>query len=186
MQDLSSAFVVTQSPSEPAIDLGLVKAHLRVTHAMEDAIIATYLRAAVARFERATGLVLLPTVYTLYLDRFPPGSTALEIPRGPLRSVASVTWYAVDDTATVIDAGDYQVDTARGRIVLKQGACWPTALRTVQGVAIQLTLGLAASAAALDADVQRVLLELAAWYFRRPGVEPPDSLLAPLAPVRLA
>ncbi|HEY0266837.1 MAG TPA: head-tail connector protein, partial [Rhizomicrobium sp.] len=89
-------------PAIEPVSLDQAKAWLRVeSGGDEDALIAALIPAARARAEWHTGRAFVTQHWTLWLDSVGDGCIALPLP--PLVGVESVTLYAADDTATVLD-----------------------------------------------------------------------------------
>jgi uncharacterized phiE125 gp8 family phage protein len=171
-------------PAAEPVSLAEAKAHLKMDAADDDALIATLIAAARARAEWHTGRAFVTQGWTLWLDRW-PGDGCVEIPLPPLQGVASVTHYACDDSATVLDAGDYQVaQGAPARVVLKSAAS-PANLRAADAVAIAFTAGYG-NAAAVPALVRQAILQIVAGLYAHRGDDglPPDAL-ALLEPYRI-
>ena len=127
-------------PAAEPVTLDDAKAHLKVDTTDDDALITSLISAARARAEWHTGRAFVTQSWTLWLDGWPG---IIEIPLPPLQSVASVTAFALDDSATVLDAATYQVDTASSpaRLTLKPNASPPVALRRINAIAIAFTAG---------------------------------------------
>lgn len=102
----------------------------------------------------------------------------------PLQSVTSVTLYAPDDAATVLDGGDYTVDPAGSRLLLKT---LPQNLRAVNAVAVAFTAGYGAADAVPAPIAQAILQIISALYEHRGGdaAPTPETALALLAPYRI-
>ena len=58
-------------PAVEPVTLADMKAHLRVTHDSEDAMIASLIKAAREELEQAAGLALISQGWRLYLDCWP-------------------------------------------------------------------------------------------------------------------
>ena len=54
---------------------------------------------------------------------------SLELPKGPVQSITSVTTYALDNSSSVFDPSNYFLDVARARLVLNLGCIWPPDMR---------------------------------------------------------
>jgi uncharacterized phiE125 gp8 family phage protein len=166
------------------VTLDEAKAHLRVDTADDDALITALISAARARAEWHTGRAFVTQSWTLWLDGWPG---IIEIPLPPLQSVASVTAYALDDSATVLDAATYQVDTASSpaRLTLKPNASPPVALRRINAVAIAFTAGYGDAGSDVPAPVREAILKIAANFYVNRGdaaAVTPAEALALLAP----
>lgn len=167
-------------PATEPVSLDQAKAWLRVeSGGDEDALIAALIPAARARAEWHTGQAFVTQGWTLWLD----GTRGIiDVPLAPLQSVASVTLYAPDGSATVLDAGDYAV--AGQSVIL---ATPPFALRARNGIAVAFTAGYG-DADAVPAPLCAAILQIvSALYEHRGGdaVPIPDNALALLAPYRL-
>jgi uncharacterized phiE125 gp8 family phage protein len=94
----------------------------------EDAYIAGLITAARDYVENVTGRALVTQTWDVFFDRWPWGD-AITLPKAPLQSVTSLTYYDTDRTAATLTEGtEFTVDTdsAPGRIVLENGEIWPT------------------------------------------------------------
>jgi uncharacterized phiE125 gp8 family phage protein len=179
---------LTTAPAAEPVTLDAAKAHLRVDTADDDALITSLVAAARARAEWHTGRAFVTQSWTLWLDRWPCDSI-IEIPLPPLQSVSSVTAYAPDNTATVLDAATYQVDlvASPARLALKPNASPPAALRALNAVAIAFTAGYG-DASDVPAPIQQAILTIVAALYAHRGdeaVELPQEALALLAPYRM-
>lgn len=179
---------LTTAPAAEPVTLDAAKAQLRVDTTDDDALITSLIAAARARAEWHTGRAFVTQSWTLWLDAWPCNGI-IEIPLPPLQSVASVTAYALDDSATVLDAAMYQVDTAASpaRLALKPDASPPVALRALNAIAIAFTAGYA-DASDVPAPIQQAILMIAAALYAHRGdeaMELPQEALALLAPYRV-
>lgn len=116
--------VVTPPAVEPVVPSDL-RAHCRVD---DDPTYLIGLETACREvFEDLTRLTLVNTVYTASYDHFPHCGGGLVIPKRPLVSVSSVTYYDEAGTQQTLDASTYLVDSAGlwGRVVPS-----PTAMQT--------------------------------------------------------
>ena len=178
--------LTTPSAVEP-VTLDEAKAHLRVDTADDDALITALISAARARAEWHTGRAFVTQSWTLWLDGWPG---IIEIPLPPLQSVASVTAYALDDSATVLDAATYQVDTASSpaRLTLKPNAAPPAALRRINAIAVAFTAGYGDAGSDVPAPVREAILKIVANFYVNRGdaaAVTPAEALALLAPYRI-
>jgi uncharacterized phiE125 gp8 family phage protein len=168
-------------PAAEPVTLAQAKAWLRVeSGADEDELIAALIPAARTRAEWHTGRAFVTQGWTLWLDRAGP---CIEIPLSPLQAVTSVTLHAPDDAATVLAGGDYTVDLAGSRLLLK---ALPFNLRPINGVAIAFTAGYG-GADDVPAPIVQAILQIAAALYEHRGGEPaptPDNALGLLAPYR--
>ena len=179
---------LTTPPSVEPVTLDQAKAHLKVDTTDDDALITSLISAARARAEWHTGRAFVTQSWTLWLDAWPCNGI-VEIPLPPLQSVASVTAYALDDSATVLDAATYQVDIASSpaRLVLKPNASPPVTLRRINAIAIAFTAGYG-DASDVPAPVCEAILKIVANFYVNRGdaaAVTPAEALALLAPYRM-
>lgn len=132
--------LVTPPSAEP-LTLADAKAHLRVEHTAEDALIEGYISAARARCEEYQRRAYLTQTWELTLDGFPYG--AIRLPRPPLQSVESVTYRDADGVMRTMDPDAYRVDTDGdvGEISLAPGASWPPARSGTGAVRVRFVAG---------------------------------------------
>jgi len=180
---------LTTPPATEPISLSDAKAHLKIDTTDDDTLITAMIAAARARAEWHTGRALISQGWTLHLDGW-PANRIVEIPLPPLQSVTSVTLYARDDSATVLDASRYVVDTASapGRLALKPDTAPPANLRTVNAIAIAFTAGYGDAASNVPPLLKEAILELLAFLYENRGEAPaelPLDCLALLAPYRV-
>jgi uncharacterized phiE125 gp8 family phage protein len=172
-------------PAAEPVTLSQAKAWLRVESGDdEDALITSLIGAARARAEWHTGRAFITQGWTLWLDR---ASVLAEIPLPPLQAVSAVTLYMQDDSARVLDPGQYRVDTVSdpGRVALKPDI--RAGLRGLNALSIAFTAGYGDAADVPAPIAQAILQILASLYEHRGGdkAPTPDSALALLAPYRM-
>lgn len=180
--------LITPPAAEP-VTLADAKLHLKVDTSDDDALITRLITAARARAEWHTGRALNTQGWILWLDGWPPCSV-LEIPLPPLQSVSSVTVYAPDDSATVLDPATYQVDraSAPARLTLKATVLPPINLPAIDAVAAAFAAGYGDDATDVPAGFRAAILELIAFLYEHRGEAPaelPLDALALLAPFRV-
>lgn len=176
----------------------LVEGSAGLPDAQADALIAE----ARELIEEFTGLALISQEWRLALDHWPAGRElwwdgvrqgaiselhaphslrAVELPRYPLQSVDSVTVYdEAGNSAAVVLAATFVVDPYRkpGRVVLRDGATWPIAMRAANAIEIVYTAGYGATASAVPAILRRAVKQVAAYLYTRTGDDctPEDAL----------
>jgi uncharacterized phiE125 gp8 family phage protein len=183
------SIILTTPPATEPVTLDDAKAHLKVDVTDDDALITSLISAARARAEWHTGRAFVTQSWTLWLDGWPCNGI-VEIPLPPLQSVASVTAYALDDTATILDAAAYHVDTASSpaRLTLKLNASPPVNLRRINAIAITFTAGYGDAGGDVPAPVREAILKMIANFYVNRGdaaAVTPAEALALLAPYRL-
>jgi uncharacterized phiE125 gp8 family phage protein len=116
------AIVIT--PPAPVVTLDEAKAHLRVTHDLEDDLIHAYVAAATAHIDgpdgwlgRAIGVQTLEARTDVFRD-------AMRLPYGPVIEVQSVKYLDAEGTEITILATEYEV---RGWLLGSAfGKRWPS------------------------------------------------------------
>jgi len=155
-------------PNSEPVSLAEGKEYLRLTDTDNDALVDAILQAVRERAEEWLSRALVTQTWVLWQDRIAgrgwtdflddawtdrprsvpeiPGR-ALSLPRPPLVSVNFIKTYDKANIGTVFDAANYFVDTvsAPGRIVLNEGAVWPTGLRPANAVEIEFVAGYGAA-----------------------------------------
>lgn len=102
---------------------------------------------------------------------------AIELARPPLVSVDSIVYYTDgSDTPATFASSNYQVSTIgyKGRVMLRTGSVWPSALRPMDSIVITYTAGYG-SASDVPMAIKEAILEWAAhWYENREGQQAPN------------
>ncbi len=159
------------APEEP-VALEEAKLHVRQDLDADDELIEELIVAARERAEDLTERTLVPQTWELVLDSFPE-EAELELPRHPLREVASIKYYDPAGGEHELAEASYLLDTASepGRVVLAADASWPAiALRASEAVVVQYEAGYD-DPAAIPRGI-KVLIKgiLAHWYKHREAV----------------
>jgi uncharacterized phiE125 gp8 family phage protein len=181
--------LITPPASEP-VSLDEAKAHLRVDHDDEDALIARLVRTARETAERHTGRAFITQGWRLWRDCW-PASRTLEIPRPPLIAVSAVTAYGRSGAEIAVSSDAYIVDSASvpGRLVLKETASLPVDLAEANAISVAFQAGYGANAADVPAAIRNAILSLVAHLYEARGnapAEPPAQVSALLAPFRVS
>lgn len=117
---------------EAILPLTDCKAHLRVSHDSEDALIGSLRNAAIGHVERVSGVALASGQWRWALPRF---TSRIELPIGPVTAVDAVTYLDADGaTQTYADAR-----LIEGQVYPASGGSWPAAY---DSVAVEFTAGL--------------------------------------------
>ena len=116
--------VITPADVE-LLDLGELKAHLRVTHSEEDSYITALGGAATAQAERHLARTILPTRLRLTLDGV-PASGVIELPCPPVRNLVQVR-ALVNGIWTTSPTANYRLDadSVPARVVPVMNQQWP-------------------------------------------------------------
>ena len=186
------ALVPTAGPAAEPVTVADVKAHLRVDHAHEDALIASLIVTSRLQIEAALGLALITQSWTWRLDAWPADGT-LELPLRPVQSIEAVRITGTDASVETLAADRYLLDGASlPPRLIPTGGTWPRPGAVAEGIEIAFTAGYGSAADAVPAPIRHALLMLVAhWYENRePGgaghAAPriPDAVSALLMPYR--
>lgn len=210
---MSGLVCVTPPAAEP-VSVADAKAHLRLDTDDEAGLLALLIAGAREVAETVTERALVTQTWRMSLDswcerdgwreRAEPclaplagrvsGRIAIELPKPPLVSVASVTTYGEAGVGAVWEPAAYFVDRAGapGRIVRLRGAPWPVPGRPAGGIEIVFTAGYGGPEAVPAALRQAILLLVAHWFENREPAPPrtigapiPASVYGLLAPFRV-
>jgi uncharacterized phiE125 gp8 family phage protein len=156
---MSGLTVVTKPQDEP-LGLTEVKEFLRLDEQVDDNFVRAFIIAAREWCENYTGRSFINRTLKLSLDGVSEADTPLwegfktgydrtyyknfiELPSSPVSSVTSIKYFDDSDTESTWDSSNYYVDTARDipRIILRDGATFPSDLRKANGIEITYVAG---------------------------------------------
>jgi len=165
----ASVSIVTPAASHPLL-LDDVKLFLRIDASDEDSLLSMLLSAATEYVEGHVGQALITQTRKLTLDKFPADWTDwIRLPYPPLSSVSSVKYY-YDETLTIWDSANYEVDTddTPGRIRPSCGNTWPSTDDRLGAVEITYVCGYGASYTSVPNTLRVALMQLVHdWYTDR-------------------
>jgi uncharacterized phiE125 gp8 family phage protein len=192
---MAGLVVVTPPASEPITVSDLIT-HLRLDADTDETEMEAYIQLAREWCENYTGRAFVNRTLRLSLDGLSDVDDALwegwkigpdmtlkkrdiKLPKPPLVSVTSVTTYDDADVPVVFSAASYYVDNAAepGRVVLRTGSTWPTALRVGNAVEIVYVAGYGA-ATSVPAPIKFALKAVAAWIYENRGEQSYERLPA--------
>ncbi len=188
------ALILTTPPTGEPISLAEAKAHLRLTINDDDTYISTLIIAARRAVESRYGINVLQQSWAMFADAW-PADGIFHLPLWPVLSVESLTSYADDDTASVIDPAHYYLDQATRppRLALRVGRVFAPPGRKINGLKLSFTTGFGATPSQIPQEIKQALLAVVAdWYQHRGdeqgGTLPPAALelLSAYRNVRLA
>jgi uncharacterized phiE125 gp8 family phage protein len=146
------------------LTLAETKAHLRVDHDSEDALIQTYISASRGAAEAATGRAITVAQYRLVLPGFPEGPIDLTFP--PLVSIQSLKYFNPLGQQITMAAQDYLLDsvTEPARLSPLPGLDWPEVQERINAIEVNFTAGYSQ----VPADIKAwMLLAVTELYERR-------------------
>lgn len=139
------ALQLVTAPATPPVSRDMVKAHLKVEHTDDDALIDAYIAAETAYAEDFMGRALVAQTWDFYLDAFPVSTAPqiVELPLAEVISVEDVFYLDADGSEQTMGVGIYDVDLASqpARLSLTANASWPTIYAGNNAVRVRLTAG---------------------------------------------
>ena len=194
---------LTKAPSVEPITLAEAKSFLRIDTTDEDSLINTLISSARSMCEEFTQRAFIKQTWDLWLDRFPFGKSEkvwegvlqahrnilneetrnITIPRPPLLSVIHLQTYDDANVATTFTANDYVVDNVSqpGRIILENGATWPTDLRSGHAINVQFQAGYGGQASKVPAQIRHAILLTTAKLYECRGDQCEEADMPKLA-----
>lgn len=154
---------------DAALPVEAFKAHLRLGSGfgpddVQDAVIRSFLRAAMAAIETRTGKALMARMFTLtrsdWADRM-----GQVLPIAPVQAVVSVTVVDADDGETLVEAAAYRLERDSQCPQLRPKGGLLAAVPTGGQVRVRFEAGLGFDWASVPADMQQAVLMLAAHYY---------------------
>ena len=207
---MSGLKVVTGPSIEPISRLE-ARDHLRLDEDLDDAQVRAYIKAARVWAENYTGRAFISRSMQYYLngligyddplwEGFKDGPyievklRQIAIPISPVISVSSINYYSDTDVATEWPVENYYVDTVSdvAKIVLRDGASYPSNLRNANGIEVNFTAGYGASPNDVPEDIRVAILQYMTFLYehrgdfeRFPAPTPPAILRTLLNPYRV-
>lgn len=106
----------TAEPASEPITVTELKTHLKIDWADEDDYLSALIQAAREMCEAYTNVSFFTQTYTVDLDDFP--NHPINLYKGPIQSITSVTYYDVDNAEQTLSTANYWADLKKlpGRI----------------------------------------------------------------------
>lgn len=154
------------TPASEPVTTAEAKVHLRVEHAADDGYIAELITAARELVEAQYDRTLVTTTITVTLPGFFCDGGPLRLPRGPLRSVTSISYLDSAGDVVTLDPARYRVDATAdpGTVTPAWGHAWPVARPIEAAVTVVYSAGYGAAADVPRRARQAVLMLVAHWY----------------------
>ncbi len=146
---------IITSPSVEPVSVAELKIWARIddpldsaTKTANDALLAAMISSAREQAETFTRRSFLTTVLELSRSGFPLDGGALELPRPPLASVASVTYTDLEDVSQTVQSSDYSIEILSDSLpaILVPDTVWPIAKYAQAAVRVRYTAGWPAAA----------------------------------------
>ena len=174
---------VTAHPAEEPVTLAEAKLHCRVDVDADDNLISSLITVARQYCETFTGRAFVTQTIQYDLPSW-PSRRAIFLPRPPVQSVSSVTWWDTEGNDTTLTAGtDYLVDTAPqpALVLLPNGEQWPTErLYPVHPIRVEYIAGYGDASTVPEYLKSAIKLCVGNWYENREEVLPAGHKELPL------
>lgn len=170
------ALVQTQAPAAEPVLLADAKLFLRVDDDMDadDTLIELLIGAARRYGETLTGRSFITQQWRLVEDCFPGCNGYLELERGTVQSVQSVTYLDMGNVWQTVDPQTYVADLASvpARIGPVFGQIWPIPMPQMASVRVDYTAGYGTAGTAVPAGIRQwILLRVSTLYEHREEAE---------------
>jgi uncharacterized phiE125 gp8 family phage protein len=163
-----SSLVLYSAPGLEPVSVEEAKLHLRLQIDDDNAALGRLIAAARQYLEGICWRAFIHQTWDLYLDEFPDED--IELAKGTLSSVTSITYVDDDGNTQTLATTEYLVDAKRepGRIALAYGKSWPSTREQYNAVAVRFVVGYGALASSVpDAIKQAILILVADLYGNR-------------------
>jgi uncharacterized phiE125 gp8 family phage protein len=171
-----AGLVLVTPPAIEPVALDDLKDGLYISDPSQDELVTFYGVGArqVIEGDRYPGLdiALLTQTWDVFLDGFPSGVSEIVIPKPPLQTVTSVSWFDIANNETILDASTYYVDnTTKSGEGVSPARIWPTpgwpgeALRPVNGVKVRIVAGFGATVDKVPAGLKIAIQMLTGTFW---------------------
>lgn len=155
------------APAAPAVSLIEAKAHLRLTDAIDDAMVTAMIGAATEAAEHATGRAMMAQTWEAGFDVF---GLSLALTRVPVVSIASLTYIDAAGALQTLSPEAYsllQDDCGYARILPAYGVSWPAVRGDADGIKVRYVAGYADAASVPQSVKSWILLQVGAMFENR-------------------
>jgi len=182
-------------PAGLPVSLAEAKQHLRVEHAVDDALINALIEAATSHLDGWAGILgrcLINQVWAVQLPGF-AGQDYLRLPF-PDVSAAAISYRDAAGASQALPSGETLLvnDSLGGALWLVADAAWPVTARRPDAVTVTFTAGYGADAAAVPAPIRTAILLIVGDLYKNREAQVPERmrdnpfLAMTLAPYRRA
>lgn len=156
------------APSVEPVALAAVKAHLRVDHDLDDALIGSYISAAREQAENILQRTLISSQWRATFPKFL--NDGLPLRKADVMSVESVQYVDSAGTIQTLAPSDYRVIKSRAPALLRPGfnKNFPNTYSDPEAVIVTYTAGYGAAADAVPAPIKQwIMLRVGDLYENR-------------------
>lgn len=161
------ALVVVTAPTVEPITLAEARAQCRITHGMDDGLLAGLILEAREWAHSCTRRVLCETTYDYYLHDF---ERVIRLPVGPVSAITSIQYYDTLNALQTLPEAQYDADlrSLAPMIYQASGYEWPDVYDRTNAVVVRFVAGYADHHPDLLQARQAMLLYIEASYDRDP------------------
>lgn len=189
MKQKARSQTLVTPPAEQLVALDDLKRFAKIDHDEEDDLLDSFIGAATTAAENFTRRSFLTQTWRISLDLCGGGLAdelgegvydlpvtalygslpqAVELPRAPVRSIASVTTYGLDNAESAFASENYRLDASGSRMLLNYNRQWPVNLRPQDACRIEYVAGYGDSPADVPKPIREaVKMHAAALYESR-------------------
>jgi uncharacterized phiE125 gp8 family phage protein len=176
--------VRTAAPSTTPVSDTEAKAHLRVSHTAENALITIYIDAATARLDGWTGILGRCMVTQTWRQDYGGFCEDMRLPFPDVSAISSVTYFDEANASQTLASSNYELVNRRdgARLLLAEGGSYPSTYDRADAVKVTFVAGFGNAAAVPAALKAAMLLHIGVMFEgRSEGDLPPayDALVAP-------
>lgn len=184
--------VLTAAPAVEPVTVDEAKAHLRIDHAEEDALLASLITTSRLHIEAALNLAMITQGWCWRFDKW-PDAKVVALPMRPVQSVEAVRIRPADGAVETLSVEDFMLDGSAPARLISTNDAWPKPGVSALGIEIAFTAGFGDAVGDVPAPIRQALLMLVGhWYENRQGTvlggaetRVPESASALLMPYRM-
>jgi uncharacterized phiE125 gp8 family phage protein len=172
LQVMAAKLKLITAPAVEPVTLAEAKAHCRVEHSEEDALITSIIVSAREQAEHITGRPLITQTWEAVLDEFP--ICEVRLGKANVLSITSVKYLDLDGVEQTMSSGLYMLDAEDSADCWLHPAIntnWPSTQDIVNAVRVRFACGYGAAASAVPQSVKDwIKLTVAHYYANRESV----------------
>lgn len=167
-------------PTAEPVTVAEAKSHLRVDASAEDELIRGLIAGARLWVEGTCGLSLITQTHDLTLDGFP--DEVIQLPRGPVQSVSSITYIDTAGDTQTWSSSNYIVDTKStpNRITPAYGVAYPSTQTRINTVTVRYVAGYGAKGSDVPEPIRQAIKLLVGQMYAHREPEVTGTIVSPV------
>lgn len=164
--------VETVDPLAEPLTLAEVKLHCRIDNDEEDTLLSDFIATAREYVEIWTERTYAERTFVTRFSRFPLAGGEMLLPRCPLSSVTSITYFDASNASQTLSGGDYVVrtDTTPGSVEMADGESWPDTFIRGDAVTVTYKAGYPTVSVCPKRAKQAMKMLIGHWYENRESI----------------